>query len=80
MKFETWLRTFIDEKNIDTEHVLDVTGPSGPNAIPVGCIVEAMLAAPAHEQAAIKTTLVKIDFVNGDVLHFFRHLARAIAL
>lgn len=80
MKFETWLRTFIDEKGIDAEHVLDVTGPSGHNAIPVGCLVEAMLAAPAHEQAAIKTTLVKIDFVNGDVLHFFRHLARAIAL
>lgn len=41
--------------------------------------MEAMFSAPAHEQAAIKTTLVKIDFRNGDILHFFRHLAGAIA-
>lgn len=81
MKFTTWLKTLIEEKGIDTETILNVKSPNGtPNAIPVGCVMEAMNAAPRHEQAAIKTTLVKIDFANGDILHFFRHLAGAIAV
>ena len=80
MKFAKWLATFLEEKGIDGEQVLTVAGPSGDNFIPVGCLVEAILQAPAHEQAGIKTMLVKIDFVNGDVLRYFRHLAQAIAL
>ncbi len=31
------------------------------------------------ERAKIKQTIVMIDFRNGDVLHFFRHLAQAVA-
>jgi hypothetical protein len=78
--FSAWLRTFIDEKGIDRETVLDVESENGTaNAIPVGCLLDAMEAAPAHEQHGIKSMIVKIDFMNGDVLHYFRHLARAIA-
>jgi hypothetical protein len=78
--FSAWLNTFIDEKGIDRETVLEVESENGTaNAIPVGCLLEAMEAAPAHEQAAIKSMIIKIDFVNGDVLHYFSHLARAIA-
>ena len=78
--FASWLETFLSEKGIDGETVLAVEGPSGPNFIPVDCLVAAIIGAPANEQAGIKSTIVKIDFINGDVLHFFRHLARAIAL
>ena len=42
-------------------------------------VVAAMQLAPKHEQAAIKTMLVKIDFVNGDVCRYLKHLAQAIA-
>jgi hypothetical protein len=42
-------------------------------------VVEAAKQAPLHEQQAIKTALVKIDFCNGDVCHFLRHLGRALA-
>ena len=80
MTFSTWLNTFIDEKQIDRECILEVDGKSGPNFIPVGCVLEAIEQASKHEQAAIKTTIVKIDFLNGDVLHFFKHLAQAIAI
>jgi hypothetical protein len=31
------------------------------------------------EKKAIKDWLVKIDFVNGNVLDYFKHLAQAIA-
>jgi len=80
MNFKNWLLTFIEEKGIDMEDTLNVEGPSGPNYIPVGCLVEAMVQAPNHEQRGIKDMIVKIDFRNGDVMHYFQHLARAIAL
>jgi len=78
--FDRWIDTFIEEKGIDTEYLLSVDGLLGKNYIPVGCVIEAMKNAPKHEQQAIKNMIVKIDFANGDVIDFFRHLAEAIAL
>ena len=80
MTFTKWIDTFLAEKGIDLEQMLFVEGPSGENAIPVGCLVEAIKGAPSHERAGIKTMIVKIDFVNGDVLDYFKHLAQAIAI
>lgn len=80
MSFNKWIDTFIEEKGIDTEYLLSVKGLLGTNYIPVGCLIDAMKNAPVSEQKAIKNMIVKIDFVNGDVLHFFNHLAQAIAL
>lgn len=81
MTFATWLDTFIEEKGIDTEDLLEVDGPSGmTNVIPVAVLLDAMKTAPTHEQTAIKDMIVRIDFANGDVLHYFKHLAQAIAI
>lgn len=80
MNFKTWLNTLIDEKGYDREAVIEAEGKSGTNYIPLQCLIEAIENAPKHEQAAIKTTLVKIDFANGDCMHFFKHLAKAIAI
>lgn len=79
-RFAKWLDTFLSEKGIDAEETLDVEGPSGLNVIPVGCVVEAMKVAPEHEQAGIKSMLVRIDFKNGSVTHYLAHLAKAIAV
>ena len=78
--FNKWLDTFTEEKELDTETVFEVDGPSGPNFIPLGCVIEAIKQAPAHEKKGIKTMLVKIDFVNGNALDYFKHLAQAIAI
>lgn len=80
MNFKKWLETFCSEKGIDIEQRLTVAGLSGENSIPVGCVIEAINQAPASEKAAIKTMIVKIDFMNGDVIPYFRHLAQAIAI
>lgn len=80
MTFAAWLDTFVAEKGIDLEAIMTVPGPSGDNFIPVSALLAAMKAAPSHEQAGIKSMVVKIDFRNGDVLHYFRHLAQAIAI
>ena len=47
--------------------------------IPLANVIAAIKAAPKSEQAVIKTNLVRIDFLNGDVMHFFDHLAGALA-
>jgi len=80
MNFNTWLKTFVSEKGLDTEHRFFVEGPSGENSIPLGCVIDAIKMAPKHERDAIKTMLVKIDFRNGDVLDYFGHLAKALAM
>ena len=80
MTFSNWLNTLIAEKGIDLEQGFEVEGASGTNHMSYGIVVAAIKGAPKHEQAGIKTTIVKIDFHNGDVRHFLRHLAQAIAI
>ena len=78
--FDKWLDTLIEEKGLDTEELFIVDGPSGPNYIPLGVVIEHIKITTANEQRQIKDILVKIDFANGDVMHFFKHLAGAIAI
>jgi hypothetical protein len=79
MTFSKWIRTFLSEKNIDLDKNLEIEGPSGLNIMPVEILVEAMEQASQAEQEGIKAMIVKIDFVNGDVLDFFKHIGQAIA-
>lgn len=75
-----YLNDLLAEKNIDLEETLEVMGDWGVNFIPVGCVVEAILMAQKAEQEKIRKILVQIDFMNGDILHFFKHLAKAMAM
>lgn len=79
MNFKNWLSKFIDEKGIDREKIIEAEGESGTNFIPVQCLIDLMIQAPENEQRGIKDMIVKIDFRNGDVLHYFAHLAKAVA-
>lgn len=79
MTFTNWLDTFVAEKGLDLEHEFLHEGAGGLNIIPLGVVVEAIKQTVGREQAAIKATIVKIDFKNGDVCHFFNHLAKALA-
>jgi len=80
MTFAKWIDTFIEEKEIDPDEYMEIEGPSGLNMIPVSALVVAIKSVPASERASIKDVIVRIDFVNGDVRGYFRHLAQAIAL
>lgn len=75
-----YLNNLLAEKGIDKEEILEVEGQSGVNFIPVGCVVEAILMAQKAEQEKIRKILVQIDFMNGDILHFFKHLSKAMAM
>ena len=81
MAFNTWLDTFISEKELDLDYTFEIEGDDwGMNWIPLQCVIDEIKNAPATERDAIKKTIVKIDFVNGDVMHFFEHLAGALAI
>lgn len=77
--FDDWLDTFVAEKGLDTERIFEAEGASGLNIIPLAVVLEHLKIAPPAEQEAIRTVIVKIDFANGDVTHFFGHLAKALA-
>lgn len=77
--FHRWIDTFVAEKGLDREECFEVEGPSGPNLIPLGCVIDLAKSAPATEQAAIKSQIVRLDFANADVRGFFKHLAKAVA-
>lgn len=80
MTFNRWIDTFLMEKDIDPDHMLEVEGASGLNFIPVVILIDAIKATSKNEQSRIKTMLVRIDFANGNVLNYFKHLAQAIAI
>ena len=80
MNFDAWLDTLIDEKGFDAEEMFEVDGPSGVNIMPYQAVFDSMKVTTPDEQAAIKNMIVYIDFKNGDILHYVRHLAQAISI
>lgn len=78
--FETWFKTFNEEKGIDPEQEIEVQGPSGPNFMQLQDVFDAILSTSDAEQAGIKVMLVKIDFSNADPVGYYKHLAQAIAI
>lgn len=81
MNFNQWLDTFIEEKGIDTEHVFTIETDDfwQCHIIPLEVVIEAAKATTVREQVLIKDTLIKVDFINGDVMHYFEFLAGALA-
>lgn len=77
--FNKWLDTFIEEKGIDLEQVIEVKTENNTHYFEVGNIIANIKATTPDEQAGIKDMIVKIDFHNGDVIDYFRHLAQALA-
>ena len=75
----SYLKTFFAEKNLSSES-WSVDAPKGtPNHFTTEIVIEHVLAAPESEQEAIGDVIRKIDFANGDVNHFLRHLSQALA-
>lgn len=70
-----YLEALITEKGTDLEADINLDGHFGLTwQMLVDFIVE---QAPEHH-ASIRTTLVKIDFLNGDVFDFLTHLAKGM--
>lgn len=74
-----YIENFFEEKEIP-EATFEVDGPSGINYIPNTVVIEHIKIAPTQEQQQIANILRKIEFCNGDVNDFLKHLAGALAI
>ena len=76
--FNNWFQIFLDEKNLPyaSWEIQDETGTT--NFIDNDVVIESIKNTSTTEQSKIRDILVKIDFHNGDVNHFFHHLATGL--
>lgn len=75
-----YFRTLLEEKGISLETVLEVEGAEwGLNMIPVEVVVEFMEGSDIATQKKMRDNLMKIDFMNGDVMHFITYVAKFLA-
>lgn len=69
-----YLTTLIEEKGRDMEDTINLDGHFG---LTYQMLVDFIATMPRHHKA-IRDTLVKIDFANGDIFHFLNHLAKGM--
>ena len=70
--FQTWLTTFVEEKEVDMSRFLN-------DHVQTGDVVQGLMNTSPAKQAQAKDIIVKIDFHNGNIYHFFGHLAQALS-
>lgn len=76
--FDNWLDNFIKEKEIDLDETFTIESNGQVHIFEIGNIIENIKATSSEEQNSIKDMIVKIDFHNGDVVDYFKHLAKAL--
>ncbi len=76
-----YLLTFLEEKGIDLETPITVTSlhDETENHMTVQHVVDEILRKPAAVQNVLRKKLIMIDYRNGDVLDFFKYVARFMA-
>lgn len=80
MTTNDYIDRFFDEKGVP-EVTFEVMSENGtPNFISNMAVVEQVKLVPSEEKEDIIHIIRQIDFKNGDVNHFLKHLAGAMAL
>lgn len=77
----TYLRRYFAETDkVDNEAMFEFEDSTGNwHLMPYGTVIEAIMSAPQSEQEKIASMIRRIDFANGDVTDYLRHLGRALA-
>lgn len=73
-----YLDRLIQEKNIDLDEVFSFEYENVHHIFDYRAVVNAIKTAPKEEQVQIRHMFAEIDFRNGDVKHYLRHLAQAL--
>ena len=77
--FNKWLDTFLTEKDVNLDGTFEFNNENGFNLMTYAVVVEYVKNTTKENQVKVKNTLVKIDFLNGDVLDFLKFLGKGIA-
>lgn len=76
----TFFNRFFSEKQIE-ERTYEVQAPGGTlNLIPTSAVIAAIKRTQGQEAKAVEAIIRKIDFANGDLHHFFAHIAQGLAV
>jgi len=77
-KTQKYLRVFFEEKDLPYAD-WDITSTDGTwNSISNEFVIEMIHVAPRSEQEGIANMIRKIDFLNGNVNDYLKHLAHAL--
>lgn len=72
------LEVFFEEKDLDIQ-VYEIEMNGWTHIITTDVVIDKILSTKGDERAKISNILLQLDVCNGDIHHFFRHLATAIA-
>jgi len=76
-----FITTYFKEADVDTERTYEVESENGTvNFIKAGNVIETIKQTSGRERKEIENIIRKIDFKNGDIHHFLKHLAGAMAM
>ena len=77
-KTERYLRTFFKEKELPSVN-WEIEAPDGMlHHISNDVVIEHIWTCNDQEMTEVANVIRKIDFANGNVNHFLKHLAHAI--
>ena len=75
---ESFLGRFFSEKNLDSR-TMEITDQDGNlHLVDTGVVIETISRTSGTEREQIENIIRKIDFMNGDLHHFFRHLGEGL--
>jgi len=70
--------TFFKEKDlVEKTYEVEINGTW--HLIPTSIVIQQIKAASGADKKKIEMVLRKLDFLNGDIHHFLKHLAVGIA-
>ena len=70
--------TFFDEKDlVEKTYEVEINGTW--HLIPTSIVIQQIKTASGADKKKIEMVLRKLDFLNGDIHHFLKHLAVGIA-
>ena len=73
---QKYFENFFNEKQLPYE-TFEIEHNGQMHFVEMDFVIELIKTAPRPEQMQIRNTLVKIDFVNGNVNHFLKFLAES---
>mgnify|MGYP001297475073 FL=1 len=78
MAFNKWFDTFIEEKGIDTGFTFEFDEAGMFHLVETAVVIDWVKKLDPETKAKIKNNFVKIDFVNGNVMHFMEFMAKGM--
>lgn len=73
---KSFFRRMLEEKELmDVHFVINYKGQN--HYMNTGVVLELIESSTEEEQSAVKDVFSKIDFKNGDLMHFIKYLGNA---